>query len=265
MLPEIVHTNRGNTDMTAIRADAGRGWSWIVEGWQLFAKAPGIWIVILLIYLAISVVLSFIPFVGPLANALLSPVLIGGMLYGVAAQERGESLVIAHLFRGFQDQERMGPLVLLGGISVGGYLLSGLVVLVFMGGGLMMGAVMDHSGVMVPTEAMGGLLAGAGLVALSVIVVIGFLVAMALFYGTPLVMLAGQNAWPAVQDSIVACWINMLPLLVFGLIYLVLAVVAAIPLGLGFLILGPVTVCAIYASYREVFGERTPPSISLSK
>ncbi len=251
--------------MIAIRAEAGRGWGWIVEGWQLFARAPGIWIVILLIYLAISVVLSLIPFVGPLANALLSPVLVGGMLYGAAAQERGENLEIAHLFRGFQDQERMGPLVLLGAISVGGYLLIGLVVLVFMGGGLMVGAAMDSSGTLVPPEAMGGLLAGAGLVALLVIVVIGFAIAMALFYGTPLVMLAGQNAWPAVQDSIAACWTNVLSLLVFGLIYLVLAVVATIPFGLGFLILGPVTVCAIYASYREVFGERAPARVNLSK
>ena len=39
--------------MIAMRAEAGRGWGWIVEGWQLFARAPGIWIVILLIYLAI--------------------------------------------------------------------------------------------------------------------------------------------------------------------------------------------------------------------
>jgi uncharacterized membrane protein len=76
---------------------------------------------------------------------------------------------------------------------------------------------------------------------------------MALLYGVPLVMLAGQNAWPAVQDSIAACWTNMLPLLVFGLVYLGLIVVAAIPLGLGFVILFPVTVCAAYASYREVF------------
>lgn len=30
----------------------------------LFVKAPGVWIVMLLIYLAISVVLSLIPFVG---------------------------------------------------------------------------------------------------------------------------------------------------------------------------------------------------------
>lgn len=250
--------------MTVIRADAGRGWGWIVEGWQLFAKAPGIWIVIMLIYLGISVVLSLIPFVGMLAHALLSPVLGGGMVYGAAAQARGETLEVAHLFRGFQDQERMGPLVLLGLISVASYVLIALVILVFVGGGLIVGVALDSTGAVVPPEAMGGLLAGAGLVALLIILVIGFLIVMALFYGIPLVMLAGQNAWPAALDSVAACWINMLPLLVFGLIYLVLAVVAVIPFGLGFLVLGPVTVCAIYASYRDVFGE-APSRINLAK
>ena len=241
--------------MAMMRVDAGRGWGWIVEGWRLFAQAPGIWIVILLIYLGISVVLSFIPFVGGLAYMLLSPVLAGGMLYGAAAQARGEPLEIAHLFRGFQDQERMGPLVLLGAISLAGYVLMALVIFVFMGGGLMIGATIDSAtGTVVPPEAMGGLLAGAGLVALLVLLTISLLIAMALFYGVPLVMLGGQNAWPAAQDSIAACSINILPLLVFGLIYLVLGVVAVIPFGLGLLILGPVTVGAVYASYREVFG-----------
>ena len=158
----------------------------------------------------------------------------------------------------------MGPLVLLGLISLAGYVLMALVVMVFMGGGFIMGAALDSTGAIVPPEAMGGLLAGAGLIALLIILVIGALMTMALFYGVPLVMLAGQNAWPAVQDSVAACWINMLPLLVFGLIYLVLAVAAAIPFGLGFLILGPVTVGAIYASYREVFGE-APARVNLAK
>ena len=251
--------------MIAMRVDAGRGWSWIVEGWQLFAKAPGIWIIIVLIFMAISVVLSLIPVVGALAYTLLSPVLVGGMLYGAAALERGENLTIAHLFRGFQDQERMGPLVVLGLIGVAGYVAIVLVIVAFVGSGLIMGAVMDSSGAIVPPEAMGGLFAGAGLIVLLIIAVIGVLIATALFYGTPLVMLAGQNAWPAAQDSVAACWINVLPLLVFGLVYMVLAVVAAIPFGLGFLVLGPVTVCAVYASYREIFGGRTPPSIDLSK
>jgi uncharacterized membrane protein len=250
--------------MTAIRVDAGRGWGWIVEGWQLFAKAPGVWIVIMLIYLGISVVLSLIPFVGGLAYTLLMPVLVGGMLYGAAALARGETLEIAHLFRGFQDQERMGPLVLLGLISVAGYVLMALVVMVFMGGGLIMGATLDSTGTVVPPEAMGGLLAGAGLIALLIVLTIGFLVGMALFYGVPLVMLGGQNAWPAAQDSVAASWINMLPLLVFGLIYLVLAVVAIIPFGLGLLILGPVTVGAVYASYQDVFGE-APARVNLAK
>jgi len=250
--------------MTAIQVDAGRGWGWIVEGWQLFAKAPGIWIVILLIYLGISVVLSFIPFVGMLAHALLMPVLVGGMLYGAAALARGENLEIAHLFRGFQDQERLGPLVLLGLISLAGYVLIALVVIVFMGGGVILGASLDTTGAIVPPEAMGGFLAGAGLIALLIILVIGFLIVMVQFYGIPLVMLAGQNAWPAAQDSVAACWINMLPMLVFGLIYLVLAVAAAIPFGLGFLVLGPVTVCAVFASYQDVFGE-APARVTLAK
>ncbi len=251
--------------MTAIRAEAGRGWGWIVEGWQLFAKAPGVWVVILLIYFGISVVLSFIPFIGGLAYMLLSPVLAGGMLYGAAAQARGETLEIGHLFQGFRDQERMGPLVLLGAISLAGYVLMALVVMVFMGGGLVMGATLDSTGAIVPPEAIGGVLAGVGLIVALILIVMGFLIAMALFYGVPLVMLGRQNAWPAAQASIVACWINMLPFLVFGLIYIVLAFVAVIPFGLGFLILGPVTVCAIYASYREVFEETSPASIRLAK
>ena len=63
--------------MTAMQVDAGRGWGWIVEGWRLFARAPGVWIVILLIYFGINFVLSLIPLIGGLAYLLLSPVLSG--------------------------------------------------------------------------------------------------------------------------------------------------------------------------------------------
>ncbi len=250
--------------MTAIRVDAGRGWGWIIEGWRLFAQAPGIWMVLLLIYLGISVVLSLIPLVGMLAHALLNPLLIGGMLYGAAAQARGESLEVAHLFRGFQDQERMGPLVLLGAISVAGYVLIGLVVLVLLGGGALLGAALNTTETNMAPDAMSGLFIGAGFIALLITLTIGMLITMALFYGIPLVMLSGQNAWPAAQESITACWINMLPMLVLGLIYLVLIMLAAVPLGLGFLVLGPVTVCTVYASYREIF-EAAPAPIRLSK
>ena len=69
-----------------------------------------------------------------------------------------------------------------------------LVLVMFVGGGMMMGAMMDGASTGMPREAMGGLFVGAGLVALLIVMTIGLAIAMALFYGVPLVMLAGQNA-----------------------------------------------------------------------
>ena len=251
--------------MNAIRVDAGRGWGWITEGWRLFASAPGVWIVILLIYLGINVVLSLIPLIGGLAYLLLSPVLTGGILYGADKQARGETLEIGDLFRGFQDQGRMGPLVILGLISLAGYLLMGLILVVFIGGGIATGIVLDDPGQGITPEMIEGLFGVGFMVLILVELTLWAVIMMAMLYAIPLVMLGRQDAWPAVQDSIAACWINMLPLLVFGLIGLVLAMIATIPFGLGFLILWPVMICAVYASYREVFMEPTPTRVTLRK
>ena len=251
--------------MNAIRVDAGRGWGWITEGWRLFASAPGVWIVILLIYLGINVVLSLIPLIGGLAYLLLSPVLTGGILYGADKQARGETLEIGDLFRGFQDQGRMGPLVILGLISLAGYLLMGLILVVFIGGGIATGIVLDDPGQGITPEMIEGLFGVGFMVLILVELTLWAVIMMAMLYAIPLVMLGRQDAWPAVQDSIAACWIDMLPLLVFGLIGLVLAMIATIPFGLGFLILWPVMICAVYASYREVFMEPTPTRVTLRK
>lgn len=251
--------------MNVVRTTADRGWGWFAEGWRLFAKAPVIWIVITLIYALITFGFSLVPFVGVLANALLSPVLWGGLLYGAAALARGEPLEVGHLFQGFKDQDRLGPLVVLGLVSLAAGVVMALVLFVFMGGGLLMGGILDHSGAVVPPQSLGGVFAGIGLVTLLLILLISILVGMAMFYGVPLVMLGGQYAWPAMQDSIAASWTNILPLTIFGLIGLVFGIVAAIPLGLGFLVLVPVTVGAVYASYREVFEGQTMRRVNLAK
>jgi uncharacterized membrane protein len=45
----------------------------------------------------------------------------------------------------------------------------------------------------------------------------------------------------------------MVPFLVYGLITMVLCFFAALPVGLGFLVLGPVLSGSVYASYRDIF------------
>lgn len=252
--------------MNAMRVDAGRGWGWITEGWRLFARAPGVWIVILLIYLGINMMLSLIPLIGGLAYLLLSPVLTAGILYGANTQAQGETLEISCLFRGFQDQGRMGPLVMLGLISLAGYVLMGLIAVGFIAGGIATsGIALDNLEQDITPEMIEGLFGVGFMVLMLVELTLWAVIMMAMLYAIPLVMLGRQDAWPAVQDSIAACWINMLPLLVFGLMGLVLAMIAAIPFGLGFLILWPVMACAVYASYREVFAEPTPTRVTLRK
>ena len=159
----------------------------------------------------------------------------------------------------------MGPLVLLGLISLAGYVLMGLVAVGFVVGGIASGAVLDNPGQEITPEMIEGLFGVGAMVLVLVELILWAVMLMAMFYAIPLVMLGRQDAWPAVQDSIAACWINMGALLVFGLIGLVLAVLAMIPLGLGFLIVWPVMLGAMYASYREVFPEPTPTRVSLRK
>src|SRR3989304_7286707 len=65
--------------------DAGRGWEWIAEGFALFKKQPGIWILILIVLIACSILISLVPIVGALANLLLMQVFMGGGMLGCRA------------------------------------------------------------------------------------------------------------------------------------------------------------------------------------
>ncbi|MGI9292909.1 MAG: hypothetical protein ACR2PS_02920, partial [Pseudomonadales bacterium] len=53
--------------------------------------------------------------------------------------------------------------------------------------------------------------------------------------------------------SFIGTWRNVWPFLVYGLILLILCIVAAIPLFLGFLVVGPVIAASVYASYKDIF------------
>ncbi len=229
------------------RVDAGKGWEWVTSGWSLFIKSPGIWVVLLLIFAAIAIVLQFIPLIGSLLWSVGAPALSAGMLYGAQQLDQGETLEIGHLFRGFQDKSRTGPLITLGLINV-----AATFVFLLIGGASMMsmmGLSMEQSG------------AGAASLSLSIGGLLGFLFAllilltitMAMIYAVPLVMFTATAPVAALKLSVLASLKNWLPLLILGIAFLILSFIAAIPMGLGFLILMPMTFCIIYSSYRDIF------------
>jgi len=76
---------------------------------------------------------------------------------------------------------------------------------------------------------------------------------MALWFAPALVMLHGLGPLEAMKLSFVGCLRNMLPFLLYGLIALVLTVLAVIPVGLGLLVLGPMITASVYTAYKDIF------------
>ncbi len=229
--------------------DAGRGWSWVADAWTLFKGSPVIWIVNVVLFFVILIVLQLVPFLGGIASTLLSPVLMGGLVLGAHALHQGEPLEVRHLFAGFR--ERAGALAMIGVLNFLGTLVILVVVGIIVGAGVF--------GLM-----KGGAAAGAhGAGAIGIGLVLGVLVGLALsipllmayWFAPALVVLNELGALEAMKTSFSACLKNMMPFLVYGLVGLVLAILASIPVMLGWFVLAPIMMATLYTSYRDIFYE----------
>ena len=235
---------------------AGRGASWWGEGWRLFTPSVGVWLLIIIILVVLHLVGAFIPVVGSLTMQILFPVFTGGLMLGCRAIDRGNPLTLGHLFGGFS--QRTGPLVIVGLIYTG---LAILITLIVAG---MMIAIFGVAILSMLTGSADASETGVALGSVVVAVLLGILfflllllpLIMAVWFAPALVMLGGMSAGAAMKTSFLGCLRNIVPFLVYGLIGIVLAVVASIPFGLGWLVLGPVTIASIYASYCDIYEDK---------
>lgn len=76
---------------------------------------------------------------------------------------------------------------------------------------------------------------------------------MATWYAPALTIINDVPAIQAMKLSFKGCLRNIVPFLIYGLVGIVLAIIASIPLALGWLLLLPTMICSTYVSYREIF------------
>ncbi len=224
--------------------DAGRGWEWIVSGFALFKKQPGMWILFFVVYAVFSILLGFVPLLGGLVNMLLYPVFAAGMMLGCRALDTGGELEIEHFFAGFK--RNTSNLMILGLLMLVALIVILVPAMLLVGGaGFFAGT---HGGV-------------AGYTALGMTMVLTMLVVlaasvpvyMALWFAPALVVFRDMKPMEALKTSFLACLKNIVPFLLYGVIALALCVIAAIPFALGFVVLVPVLIASIYAAYRDIF------------
>jgi uncharacterized membrane protein len=97
--------------------------------------------------------------------------------------------------------------------------------------------------------AAGKELVAATLIRAAIAVPLGFLA----HFAPNLVILHGSNPLQAMRTSFVACTRNILPLVYFCVCFVGLAIVASLPLLLGWFALLPVVLLVNYTSYRDIF------------
>jgi uncharacterized membrane protein len=172
-------------------------------------------------------------------------------MLGCRALDRGETFEVAHLFAGFKTNT--SQLVMVGVFyAIGILVIVGIVVLVVAvaGGGVLLSAAVGG-------KALAMLAGGAFIVlALFAVLLASLLVIpllMATWFAPPLVVFGNLAALDAMKSSFSACLKNFASFLVYGLIGIVLAVAASIPLMLGWLVLAPVLIASVYTGYRDIY------------
>jgi len=229
---------------------AGRGLDWVTEGWALFLRAPGPWVVMVLLFLVITLICNAIPVLGGLLGTVASAVLSAGALICARNLQQSGTMQVGELFSIFQHPA-LKPVLIVAGIYVGLALLAamafGAVVIGAGGAGMLMGAMQGDG------AALAGGVFGLLLGALVMVALMAPITAM-YWFAIPAVVFQGTEPWTAMKQSLSACLANMMPMLVYGVIALVALTLGSIPFFLGLLVVAPVLVASWLVSYQDIFG-----------
>ena len=226
-----------------------RGAGWLLDGFGYFSKSPLTWIGVILLFFVIVFVIMLIPLLGSLMFNLVNPVFMAGLMLGCHAQAQGGELTVNHLFAGFS--KNTAQLVVLGLLYMLGIILISVIVLILMFtmlGGMSM---FENLQAEDPEFIMQNFRAFLLVALIATALYLPLL--MAYWFAPVLIVLSDVSPLEALKLSFMACLVNILPFTLYGIVGLVLTILAAIPLGLGFLILMPMVIASIYIAWREIF------------
>jgi uncharacterized membrane protein len=238
----------GNFVMAGRSVAAGNGWTWITDAWDLVKTQKGAWIGLIVVFVVILFAMNFLPIVGPLLLMLLMPVFYGGVMRGCDVVRNGGTIQLSHLFAGFR--EKTSRLIGVGAVSLAVFAALFVIAMIVFGAQ----AARTMLGVQPTPEQMQAMGMSFLLVPL-LFVALSVPLYMAIWFASPLIVLNDLSVGEALKASFAACLKNVVPFLLFGIAFFGLAIVASIPVLLGWLLLGPVLLASIYTGYRDIFYE----------
>ena len=243
------------------RVGAGRGAAWIGRAFDLFRAHWLLWLGMIVVMGLILMALALVPVLN-LAGSVIMPVFIGGVMLAASQADTAGSTPFGTLFRGFRDHFiqliGVGVMSLLGLLAYMAFafgILFGTGLWPAMQGGEVDPAMAENMATTMPLAILGGM-------ALTIPFV------MATWFAPALVTIHRTDLLAALRMSFIACLRNILPFLVYGLVFLVLflglgillmllGLASPILAGVGYfavlLVLGPVVLLTQYTAHRDIY------------
>ena len=220
---------------------AGRGASWLMEGFAFFRQDWLSWIGLAILLIVLTMVSSVIP-VANILVPVIAPVIFAGLMLACRQQDQGGEIGLGIIFTGFS--QKTGQLALIGVAhliaSVAIIILMAILMIIILGGLDALSQIQLDDPEIILKHGINILL----------VTLIGMLlympVVMAMWFAPAIVIFQELTAIEAMMLSFKACLINVLPFLVF-------IIIGGIPLFLGWLILIPILISSLYLSYKDIF------------
>jgi hypothetical protein len=221
--------------------ELGSSIEWIKKGWQLFTKA---WlkliIGVIVFYIGIFLI-GLIPILGQLFLIVAAPC---GMVAANIALKDIDSTGDFNWSSVFERlKQKLTPTLIISAVNFGLVVAMMIVSVVLIGGGLAAGGAMGSEAGMAAAAGIGGLVTFG----------FGLAIGIANWFSIPLIALSDISALDALKASLMASIKNILPMIVFGLIMMVLFFASMLTLGLGLLVVIPLSIGANYAATRALF------------
>lgn len=226
---------------------AGQGWAWFKTAWQIFKAQPLMFWVALVVMLVVMVIVSLIPLVN-LITIVSTPALVAG--FGVCARsvQRTGKFELGQVFDGFRT--RLGTQLLAGLLYLVALVIGvGVLAVAFGATGMfsmLTGGLHGQEAAAATMGAMGGLFF------LAYFVVI-MTVASTITFAPYIIQETQLSAPQAMVASVKGAFKNVPAFLVGLVVYFVLAILASIPLFLGWLVLIPVLFLTVFVAYSEIY------------
>jgi hypothetical protein len=206
-------------------AAAGAGATWWAEGWRMFRSHVGTWVGIVLVYFVVSLLLNAVPHIGAVAEWLLTPVFLGGIMLGCDALQRGQPLRLSHLFDGFKGPHFVS-LLLVGVFNLALCLLAIVVGGAVLVAGIGMSGLLNFANLATDPWQMWRTLGFTYFSLIALAATAFAVIAMANWFAPALIVLRDAKPLAAMLASLRACMRNWLPFFVYGVLGIVITIAA---------------------------------------